>query len=220
MYCVCVCVSACERRSKTEREILCVRTRLCILLTWNQSCGGVIMILALFPEGSSLTAPGRHRKLPHFCLERQSSLRLPDMWMTLTEAGEMVRFCFSCSDVGWRVISISPSQGVMLSEREPGLSHTWMDSLYGSRPLKSVWVISCQHRGEQQQIGLLKQFSWTGRLLSVCLPTAWLLNPAFLLFTICPKSSRGLASRLPVNTRYWHEYCCSTQAVHGSLQEV
>lgn len=55
-----------------------------------------------------------------------------------------------------------------MSEREPGLSHTWMDSLHGSRPLKSVWVISCQRRGEQQQIGLLKQFSSTGGLLSAC----------------------------------------------------
>lgn len=57
-------------------------------------------MITLFPEGSSLTAPGRECKLPHFCLERQSSLRLQDMWMTLTEAEELVRFCFSHGDVG------------------------------------------------------------------------------------------------------------------------
>ena len=168
--CMCVCVCASEREKVGERlrERICVCVCVCTLLTRNQSCGGVIMILAPFPEGSSLTAPGSDFKLPHFCREKHSPLPLPDMQMTLTEAEEMVRFCFSHSDVGRRVISISPRQGVILSEREPGLSHTWMDSLHGSRPLKSVWVISCQRRGEQQQIGLLKQFSSTGGLLSAC----------------------------------------------------
>lgn len=98
MFCVCACV----RVRASDREILCVCTHVCILLTWNQSCGGVIMILAAFPAGSSLTAPDRDCKLPLFCLERQSSLHLPDMWMTLTEAEEMVRLCcFFSLTVTW-----------------------------------------------------------------------------------------------------------------------
>lgn len=66
------------------------------------------------------------------------------------------------------VLCVSARRGVILSEPEPGLSHTWMGYLHGSRPLKSVWVISCQHGGEQQRVGLLKQFSSTGGLLSAC----------------------------------------------------
>ena len=72
--CVCVCVLESERESYSVCMCVCVCVCpcVCILLTWNQSCGVVIMILAPFPEGSSLTAPGRDCKLPHFCLERES----------------------------------------------------------------------------------------------------------------------------------------------------
>lgn len=127
------------------------------------------MILASFPQGSSLTAPDRACKPPHFCWESQSPPPLlPDMRMTLTEAEEIAEFCFSHGDVGQRLISVSQRQWFILSEQEPGLSHTWMDSLHGSRPLKSVLVISCQRSGEQQEIGLLKQFSSTGGVPSAC----------------------------------------------------
>lgn len=94
---------------------------------------------------------------------------LRDVRMSPTQAKEMiVTFCFSHSDVGCRAVSISQRQGVTLSEQEPGLSHTWMSRCTVQGPWKSVWVISCQRRGEQQQIGLLKQFSSTGGLLSGC----------------------------------------------------
>lgn len=44
------------------------------------------MILATFPEGSSLTAPDSQCKLPPVFVERQSSLHLAGMQMALTEA--------------------------------------------------------------------------------------------------------------------------------------
>lgn len=157
MLCACVC-----RRARHKKSLYVY-----ILLTWNQSCGGVIMILAPFPEGSSLTAPGRDCKLAHSCLERLSSLSQTYGWheqklkrwrgfvfLTVTWAGELSPSL--------------PGRRSYCHVRKAGLSHKWMDSLHGSRPLKSVWVMSCQHRGEQQQIELLKQFSSTGGLLSAC----------------------------------------------------
>lgn len=152
----------CVYREETERKNLCVcacaRTSVYVLLTWNQSCGGVIMILALFPEGSSVTAPGRDCKLPH------SPRRVDDANRSWGD-GEVLFFSL------WRGLESYLHLyrgGRSYCLKKPGLSHTWMDSLQGSRPLKSVWVMSCQHRGEQQQIGLLKQFSSTGGLLSAC----------------------------------------------------
>lgn len=58
-----MCVYACT----------CLCVSMCVLLTWNQSCGGVIMISALLPVVSSLTAPDGDCK-PLLCLQRQSSL--------------------------------------------------------------------------------------------------------------------------------------------------
>lgn len=58
------------------------------------------------------------------------------------------------------------------------------------------------------------QLDWRA---SVCLPTAWLLNPAILVLTICPKSSQGWDLQLLVNTWYWHKQCCSTKSVNGGF---
>lgn len=82
---------------------------------------------------------------------------------------EVVRLCFSHGDVGHRVISISHEQGgsYCLSKSLGFLTRGWtLCTVQG--PWKSVWVISCQSRGEQQQIGLLKLFSATEELLSAC----------------------------------------------------
>ena len=99
------------------------------------------------------------------------------MWMTPTEAGEKVRlcFCFSvflsrwCGQKSYLHLSLRRGGGLMFVwARAWAFSH--VDGL-------SAWFEApeiCQGdklpapRGEQQQIGLLKQFSWTGGLLSAC----------------------------------------------------
>lgn len=177
------------------------------------------MILAAFPEGSSLTAPGRDCKLPLLCLERQSSLHLPDMWMTLTEAEEMVRLCFFFL---WRwrglksYLHLSEAGGHVVWARVWAFSH--VDGLFARFRAPEI-CLGDKLRGGTTADRAFKalQLDWRA---SVCLPTAWLLNSAFQLLTICPESSRGWALQLPVNTWYWHKYCCSTKSVNGGLQEV
>lgn len=120
--------------------------------------------------------------------------------------------------VTWGRSVIFISLRVILSEWGPGLYHTWMDSLHGSRTLKSVWVISCQGMGGGGiRIGLLKQFSWNGGLLSACQQPDYSIQPFF-----CSQSAqRAPESELhAVNTWYRHENCCSTRTVHVRLEEV
>lgn len=114
---------------------------------------------------------------------------------------------------GWHGLKSYFRQGVILSELEPGLPHTWMDSLHLSRPLKSVWVISCQGRWEQQQIGLLKQFSLTGRLLSACQRSDYSIQ--LPVCRSCRAEPHGYLS-IP-DTLTYTVYWCSTKTVHRKL---
>lgn len=177
------------------------------------------MILAQFPEGSSLTAPGRDCKLPQLCWERQSSLRLPDMWMTVTEAEEMVRFRFFSRWRGLKsYLHLSEAGGHIVWARAWAFSH--VDGLSARFKAPEICLgdkLPAQRGTTADRAFKAVQLDWRA---SVCLPRAWLLNPAFLLLTICPKSSQRWASRLPVNTWYWCKYCCSTKTMRGRLQEV
>lgn len=93
--------------------------------------------------------------------------------MTRTEAKETERFCFSHGDVNHRLISVLISSGgggegsYFLKEGLGFLTRGWTLCMVQG-PWKSVWAISCQSRGEQQQIGLWKLFSPTEELLSAC----------------------------------------------------
>lgn len=73
---------------------VCACVRVCVLLTWNQSCSGVITISALLPAVSSLTALDGDCKSALFCLQKQSFLHLVGAWLTLTQGEEAVRLCF------------------------------------------------------------------------------------------------------------------------------
>lgn len=52
----CVCGRAGGRACRARDQGACMCTRACAVLTREQSCGGTIMILAAFPQGSSQTA--------------------------------------------------------------------------------------------------------------------------------------------------------------------
>lgn len=98
------------------------------------------------------------------------SISLPVFWMIPAESAKMLRFRFFLTvDMGWRVISFPPNRRGSYS-LSGSLCFLTRGRTLGiiQGPLKSVWVISCQRRWEQQQIGLLKQFSLTGELLSGC----------------------------------------------------
>lgn len=82
--------------------------------------------------------------------------------MTLTEATETERLCFELSP-----FLISRRGSCCLKEGLGFLTRGWTLCMVQG-PWKSVWVINCQSRGEQQQIGLLKLFSPTEELLSAC----------------------------------------------------
>lgn len=141
-----------------------------------------------------LSAPGRDSKLPHFCtsvfaetISLPSPRHVDDTNRSQRRDGEVLFFS------RWRGLTsylhLSAAGDHIVWARAWAFSH--VDGLSARFKAPEICLgdkLPAQRGTTADRAFKAVQLDWRA---SVCLPTAWLLNPAFLLLTICPKSSQG-----------------------------